>query len=72
MDDALGVQLLGGDHGKAICEVEPHLPAKDRAGARAGAVSLLRAMREHMAHEVQVSLHPSIKPEATVEKPAST
>ena len=38
------MDLLGGDEGKAVCQVEAHLVAEDRQRAGAGAVALARAV----------------------------
>ncbi|MNY14828.1 hypothetical protein D3C86_1480170 [compost metagenome] len=57
VDDGLQVQLLGGDHREALVQVEAHLVAEHRTGARAGAVGLVGAMLVNMAHEVEILFH---------------
>ncbi len=57
MDDGAQVEFLGGDHGKALVQVETHLPAKNGAGAGTGPVGFHLTVVQHMAHEVQILLH---------------
>jgi hypothetical protein len=57
VDDRLQVQLLGGHHREALGQVEAHLPAENGAGAGAGAVGLVGAVFQHVAHQVEVGLH---------------
>ena len=51
------VQLLGGQHRKPGGQVEPHLVAEHRQRAGAGAVVLLRAVRENPFEQVVVLVH---------------
>mmetsp|Transcript_50959 Transcript_50959/g.119503 ORF Transcript_50959/g.119503 Transcript_50959/m.119503 type:complete len:266 (+) Transcript_50959:42-839(+) len=53
-DDGFQMHLLRRHQREASGEVEAHLVAKHAARAGAGAVALLHAMLEHMAHEVFV------------------
>ena len=62
VDDRFEVQLLGGDEREAGTEVEAHLVAEDRQRAGAGAVALLRAVGEHMFHQVEVLAHGLSRP----------
>ena len=55
--DRLQVQLLGGDQGKALVQVEANLPSKQRADAGAGAVALDRAVIQGVAHEIEIGAH---------------
>src|SRR5690606_4283673 len=57
VDDRAQVQLLGGDQGEALAQVEAHLPAEHAAGAGAGAVGLVGAMFQDMCQQLQVLLH---------------
>ena len=57
VDDRLEMQLLGGDQGKALGQVEPHLMTEHAERAGAGAVGLAHALRAHAAHEVEILLH---------------
>ena len=52
VDDGLEVQLLGGEAGEALLEVEPHLVAKHTDGACARAVALLYTLREDAVEQV--------------------
>src|SRR5689334_7790425 len=54
VDDALQVQLLGGEQREALGEPEAQLPAEDRDGAGAGSVGLARAVGEDVVQQVQV------------------
>jgi len=57
IDDRLQVQLLGGDHGKALAQIEAHLVAEQRAGAGAGAVALFGARFQGQAQQVDILAH---------------
>ena len=59
VDDGLEVQLLGGDHGKALPQVETHLVAEHAQGACAGTVGLFRPVLAHVAHQVKILVHVS-------------
>ena len=48
VDDGAQVQLLGGEEGKSVVEVEAHLVAESAEGARAGAVVFGHTIVEHM------------------------
>ena len=48
VDDGAQVQLLGGEEGKAVVEVEAHLVAESAEGARPGAVVFGHTIGEHM------------------------
>src|SRR6185503_1737866 len=52
--DRLEVQLLGGEQGEAVAQVEAQLAAEHRQRAGAGAVGLARAARKHFAQQVEV------------------
>ena len=55
------MQLFGGKNRKAFLKIKTHLPAKNRARTRAGAVGFYVAVIQHMLHEIQVSLHTEIR-----------
>ena len=55
--DRLQVQLLGGEHRKALVERKAHLMAEHRARAGAGAVVLFRAVVENMPHQIEILAH---------------
>ena len=55
--DRLEMQLLGGDERKALPEIEPELPAEQRAHAGSGAVHFDRAVVKRLAHEIEIGLH---------------
>src|SRR4051812_44820103 len=56
-DDRTQMELLGPDQKEAFGEIEPHLVAEDREGARAGPVLLWNARVEDAAEELLVGLH---------------
>ncbi len=51
------MQLLGGDKGEALPQIEPHLMAENRDRARAGPVILAHALAENAAHKLVILLH---------------
>src|SRR5690606_22933755 len=55
--DALEVDLLGGDDGEPLSQVEPHLVPEDTARSGAGAVTLGDPLVEDPADELEVGLH---------------
>jgi hypothetical protein len=57
VDDGLEVDLLGGEQGKALAQVEAHLVAEYREGAGAGAVVLAGAVGHDVTQEVEVLPH---------------
>ena len=57
-DDRAQVQLLGGEHGEALAQIEAHLRAEDGERAGAGPVHLLGTAGEHAVHEVEILAHP--------------
>ena len=57
MDDGLQVQLLGCHQREALGQIKPHLIAKHRQGARAGAVGLADAMVHYMGDKIKILLH---------------
>lgn len=57
MDNRFQMQLLGGDQGEPLLQIEAHLVTKNRACAGPGAVGLGGAMFVDMAHEVEVGAH---------------
>ena len=57
IDDALQVQLLGGQQRKPVIEVAAELPPEHRQGAGAGAVVLAHAVVEDIPEKIQVLLH---------------
>ena len=61
------MQFFGGDHRKAICQVEAHLISKHRFRTRPGAVALVRSVLENVPHQVQVSVHTITQPKAAKE-----
>jgi hypothetical protein len=61
-DDRAQVQLLGGQHRKALRQVEAHLRPEHRQGAGAGPVHLLRATGEHAVHEIEILTHQPLLP----------
>ena len=61
VEDRLRVQLLRRQQRKAGREVEAHLVAEHRQRAGAGAIGLLDAVLEHVAHEVEVGAHVSTR-----------
>jgi hypothetical protein len=54
---ALQVDLLGGEQGKTLGQVEAHLVAEDRERPRAGAVGLLGPVLLDVAKQVEIRLH---------------
>ena len=50
------MQFLGGQQGKALAEVEPHLPSEDPQGAGAGAVAPLDPVGQYVSQQVEISL----------------
>ena len=46
VDDTLQVELLGGEQGESVVEVETHLVAKHADGSRAGTVGFLCSFGE--------------------------
>jgi hypothetical protein len=57
VDDGAGVELLGGEQGKALGEIVAHLCSEHGIGAGAGAIGLESAVVEHLAEQVEVALH---------------
>ena len=57
VDDRADVELLGGEEGKALPQVEPELVAEHAARAHAGTVGLVDAVLQDVAQEIEVSLH---------------
>lgn len=55
------MQLLGGEHGEAIGEVEAHLVAEYGQRARTRAVGFLMAVIEHVLHQVEILFHASVR-----------
>ena len=55
--DRAEVQLLGGEQGEALRQVEAHLVAEHRKRAGAGPVLLLDALVEDAPEEVEIGLH---------------
>jgi hypothetical protein len=51
------VQLLGGDQGKALGQIEAHLVPEHASSADAGSVLLLDALVEDEAKKVVIGLH---------------
>ncbi|BCI71056.1 hypothetical protein SPKIRA_18860 [Sphingomonas paucimobilis] len=56
-DDRAQMQLLGGQDGKTLGQIEAHLVAEDRQRAGAGAVHLLHTLGQHPVHEVEILAH---------------
>lgn len=57
MDDGAQMQFLGGQTGKALGQVEPHLVAENRDRPGPGPVLLPYPRVAHAAHQVQVLAH---------------
>jgi hypothetical protein len=53
-DDGLEVQLLGGEQGKTVSQIEAHGAAEEAQGAHAGAVAASLAARQHLGQQVEV------------------
>src|SRR4029079_4850141 len=68
-DDRGHVHLLRRHEREAVAQVEAHLVPEDRERPGAGAVLLARALVERPTQEVEVLLHGSIVPTASVEPP---
>ena len=51
------MDLLGRDERKAQRQIKAHLPAENRARARAGAIGLAGARGAHIAQELKVRSH---------------
>ena len=52
MDDAAKVQLLGGQDGKALRQVKPHLMAKEAQGSCSRAVGTFLPLIEELLQQV--------------------
>ncbi len=57
VDDGFQVTLLGGDQRESLRQIEAHLVAEHTGRAGAGAVGFLRAMIEHVLHQIEVLAH---------------
>src|SRR5260370_39001463 len=55
--DGFERQLLGGQHRKSGGQIEAHLMAEDRQRTGAGAVLLLRAVRENPFEQIVILIH---------------
>ena len=64
VDNGLEVDLLGGEQGEALREVEAHLVAEDALRAHPGAVVLHHAVVHDFLQEVEVLLHYFLTPNA--------
>src|SRR5690606_13831217 len=56
-DDRLEVKLLGGEQGKPLAQLEPHLPAEYAARARTGPVAAIDAVVEDVFQEIEILPH---------------
>ena len=61
VDDRARVQFLGRQQREAVLQAKAHLPAEHRQRPGAGAVGLVVAVFEHMAHEVEVLAHEAFR-----------
>ena len=61
MDDRPEVQLFRGGDRKALREVETHLMAEYRTGARSGTIAPVRSVLQHMIEKVEILLHGSTR-----------
>jgi hypothetical protein len=57
VDDGLEMQLLGGEHGKAVTQIKPRLRAEHGISARARAVGLELAVVEDMPEQIVIRNH---------------
>ena len=52
VDDGFQMELLGGEAGEAVVQMEAHLMAEDTDGARSGAVALFDPFGQHAVEQV--------------------
>ena len=57
VENALDVNLFGGEQGEPRLQIKTHLVAKNTSGARASAVTFVGPLFEDSANEVMVLLH---------------
>ena len=57
VDDGLGVELLGGEQGESLAQVEVHLASEHASRAGAGAVGAVVSVGEDVGEQVEVLFH---------------
>src|SRR5690606_25591300 len=60
MDDRPEMQLLGGQNGKTLFQIETHLISENRPRARPRAVATVNTVIEHMLKKIEIGAHGGI------------